>query len=320
MDNPGMISVVIPVYNEAETLDPLAQRLADVLGALGRPFELLFVDDGSTDGSAGVVERLKGLMPETIELIPLRRNFGKCTALVSGFRRARGEVIFTLDADLQDDPAEIPQFLAKLAEGYDLVSGWKVQRQDPPSKRWASRLFNTVAARLTGVRLHDFNCGFKCYRREVIQQLELHGRLYRFIPILAAAQGFHVTEIPVRHHPRIAGCSKFGASRLLDGFFDLLTVLMLTRYFQRPLHLLGLPGVILGGVGLAVCSYLSVLWMMGQSIGHRPLLTLGILCLIMGAQFLSIGLLGEMLAVHMRHHHQGPPAAREEPMHTDVLP
>lgn len=307
------LSIVIPVYNEEHTIGPLAEQLRRVLDELGRPYELVWVDDGSTDRSGVVLDGLAERDPEHVRVVHFRRNFGKCAALVSGFRRAQGQVIVTMDADLQDDPAEIPRFLSTLAEGYDLVSGWKVRRQDPWSKRLPSKLFNAVTARLTGLRLHDFNCGFKCYRREAAQHLRLHGRLYRFIPVLVAAQGFRVTEMAVQHHPRRAGVSKFGAARLLDGFFDLLTVLLITRYLQRPLHLLGLPGVFLGGIGLAICSYLSVLWFQGVRIGHRPLLTLGVLCVMLGMQFLSIGLVGEMLAWHMRQQDSGIEPEASEP-------
>ena len=313
------LSVVIPVYNEEQTLEPLAQRLCEVLGSLGRLFELVFVNDGSTDRSGAILEGLSLDDPEHIRVVHFRRNFGKSAALMNGFREASGQVIFTMDADLQDDPAEIPQFLQKLSEGYDLVSGWKVHRQDPWSKRIPSKIFNRIVAWLTGVRIHDVNCGFKCYRREVVEHLDLYGRLYRFIPILAAAQGFRVTEIPVRHHPRRAGQSKFGSGRFLEGFFDLLTVILLTKYLHRPLHLLGLPGVIFGTAGMAICGYLSILWFGGvRPIGNRPLLLLGVLCVMVGVQFLSIGLLGEMLASHMRHHNASKKPEPSQPIESEV--
>ncbi len=313
------LSVVIPVYNEEHTLEPLAEQLSEVLDSLGRSFELIFVNDGSTDHSASILEGMRSDDPEHIRVVHFRRNFGKSAALMSGFRRANGEIIFTMDADLQDEPAEIPRFVEKLSEGYDLVSGWKVHRQDPWSKRIPSKIFNGITAWLTGVHIHDVNCGFKGYRREVVEHLDLYGRLYRFIPVLASAQGFRVTEIPVRHHPRKAGQSKFGSVRLLEGFFDLLTVILLTKYLQRPLHLLGLPGVIFGLAGIAICGYLSVLWFNGmRPIGNRPLLLLGVLCVVLGVQFLSIGLLGEMLASHMRQHEAGRNSERSQPVESEV--
>jgi glycosyltransferase involved in cell wall biosynthesis len=216
------ISVVIPVYNEAESLQPLYQDLVSVLGTLGRPYELLFIEDGSTDGSFDTLAELH-TQDCHVQVIQFRRNFGKAAALTVGFAEARGAIVITMDADLQDDPQEIPSLLNKLAEGFDLVSGWKYPRRDPLTKTLPSKLFNWATSRLSGVRLHDFNCGFKAYRREVVKEIRFYGDLYRYIPVLAHWQGFRVTEVPVRHHPRQFGQSKYGISRFLRGFFDLIT-------------------------------------------------------------------------------------------------
>jgi glycosyltransferase involved in cell wall biosynthesis len=293
---PPEVSIVIPVYNEAESLQPLYQGLVSVLDALGRPYELLFIDDGSTDGSFDLLAELHAQDPR-LQVIQFRRNFGKAAALTAGFAEARGAVIVTMDADLQDDPQEMPALLNKLAEGFDLVSGWKHPRRDPPTKTLPSKLFNWATSRLSGIWLHDFNCGFKAYRREVVQEIRFYGDLYRYIPVLAHWRGFRVTEVAVRHHPRRFGRSKFGASRFLRGFFDLITILFLTQYIRRPLHLFGWVGLLSLGVGTVINLYLTVLWFLGdRPIGDRPLLTLGVLLMIMGVQFVSFGLLAEMLA------------------------
>jgi glycosyltransferase involved in cell wall biosynthesis len=216
--------------------------------------------------------------------------------LTVGFAEARGAIVITMDADLQDDPQEIPSLLNKLAEGFDLVSGWKYPRRDPLTKTLPSKLFNWATSRLSGVRLHDFNCGFKAYRREVVKEIRFYGDLYRYIPVLAHWQGFRVTEVPVRHHPRQFGQSKYGISRFLRGFFDLITILYLTQYIHRPLHLFGGVGLLSLGTGTMINLYLTVLWFLGERpIGNRPLLTLGVLLMIIGVQFIFFGLLAEML-------------------------
>lgn len=288
------ISVVIPLYNEAESLPELHAALAVFLLPYADRCEVIYVDDGSTDGS---FEVLKGLREgdKRLKVIRFRSNQGKSVALAVGFREAQGEMIVTLDADLQDDPKEIPRFLRKLEEGYDLVSGWKATRCDPWSRRLLSAIFNRVTSRLTGVDLHDFNCGFKTYRRGVIQEMRLYGELHRFIPVLASWRGFRVGEIEVEHHPRKYGWSKYGAERIPRGFFDLLTVLMLTRYTTRPLHLFGLLGAVVGLSGFGIVAYLSIGWLFGQWIGSRPLFMLGTLMVIAGIQLVSFGLLAEMI-------------------------
>lgn len=289
------LSVVIPCFNENGSLVELCRRLVETLEGMGRSFEIVFIDDGSTDGGFETLRRLHG-EDSRIKALRFRRNFGKSAALTAGFAAAQGRCVVTMDADLQDDPKEIPRFLEKLAEGFDLVSGWKRRRNDPLEKTLPSRLFNRVTSRLSGVRLHDFNCGFKAYRREVLQEIEIYGEHHRFIPVLAHQKGFRVAEIPVEHHARLHGKSKYGWERYLRGATDLLTVLFLTKYMQRPAHLFGGAGVTLGGLGFAICTYMSVLWFVGERpIGNRPLLLLGVLLLITGVQFVSIGLLGEMI-------------------------
>jgi len=292
--NPVWLSVVVPLFNEAESLPHLYLALDAALALNGEGSELIFVDDGSTDGSFEVLKALRS-KDERVKVIQLRANQGKTAALAVGFREAQGEVIATLDADLQDDPKEIPRFLAKLEEGYDLISGWKARRQDPWTRRALSAIFNRVTAFMTGLRIHDFNCGFKVYRRAVINELRLHGELHRFIPALANWRGFRVAEIEVEHHPRRYGHSKYGMERIPRGFFDLLTVIMLTRYTAKPLHLFGLLGVFLGLAGLGIIGYLSVGWFLGTWIGARPLLLIGAVLLIAGIQLVSFGLVAEMI-------------------------
>lgn len=289
------VSVVLPVLDEVQSLGALHRELTEVLERLGRSYEIIFVDDGSRDGSFEAVDKLHR-SDDRVRGVQLRRNFGKAAALAVGFREARGDVVVTLDADLQDDPAELPKLLAPLDEGFDLVSGWKRDRQDPRSKTWPSRLFNWVTARLTGIRLRDINSGFKAYRREVVEEVRLYGELHRFIPALAAWRGFRVTEIPVRHRPRQFGRSKFGSARFWRGFLDLVTVLFLTRYTRRPLHLFGGLGLIAWTVGFGANAYLTALWLSGvQPIGTRPLLAFGVLCMLVGVQFFAIGLLSELV-------------------------
>lgn len=299
--SPGMksISVIVPLYNEKETVAALYAGIREELEAGGQEFEVIFADDGSTDGSIEVLRRLQE-GDARVRIIRLRRNFGKSAALSAGFRMASGEVIVTLDADLQDRPSEIRKLLERLEEGYDLVSGWKHRRQDPLGKRLSSRIFNTVTAVLTGVPLHDINCGLKVYRREVIEEIKVYGEMHRFIPVLASYRGFRVAEVPVEHSPRVYGRSKYGAARYLGAFFDLLTVVMLTRYSSKPLHIFGILGMLLVSVGLAIEAYLSAGWLFGRWIEDRPLFLLGILLLIIGIQFIFFGLLAEMIAYASR--------------------
>jgi glycosyltransferase involved in cell wall biosynthesis len=292
------ISVVVPVYNEEESVQPLYDALTGQLRALGRAYEIIFVDDGSRDAS---YLRLKALheQDEHVKVVRFRRNFGKTPALVAGFSRARGEIVFTMDADLQDDPTEIPQFLAKLDEGYDLVSGWKYPRHDPITKTLPSFFFNRMVAVTTGVKLHDMNCGFKAYRREILDDIKLYGELHRFIPVLANQRGFRVTEVKVHHHKRKYGKSKFGAGRFLRGFLDLLMVLFLVSYLRTPLRLFGAIGLLSLVVGFAIDLYVVLDRYLPfgshEQIHNRPILFVGVILLIFGISFILTGLQSEMI-------------------------
>jgi glycosyltransferase involved in cell wall biosynthesis len=289
-----IVSVVIPGLNEGPALPELARRVHAALAPLGR-YELIFVDDGSTDDSWQRIVALNEQYP-SVRGVRLRRNFGKAMALTAGFRVSGAPVLIMMDGDLQDDPDDLPRFLDKIHEGVDVVVGWKVKRQDPLNRRLLSKLFNGTVSWLTQVDLHDMNCGFKAFRREVIETVPIYGDLFRFIPALASAQGFQISEIPITHHSRQYGRSRYGLERLLRGLFDLVSVLFLIRYSRRPMHLFGLVGLVLGFGGLLINAYLSVLWLGGKGIGSRPLLMLGVLMTITGVQFASLGLLGEFLA------------------------
>ena len=288
------ISFVVPFMNEEATLEALFERIAAATRSAGHTFEVIFIDDGSTDAGVQRIEALAALHPEA-RLIQLRGNFGKSAALAAGFDHATGEIIFTLDADLQDDPKEIPRFLEALEGGLDVVSGFKQTRHDPWHKVLPSRVFNWLVRRMTGVPLRDINCGFKCYRTEVIRSLRLYGELHRFIPALAVWNRFKVGEIVVEHHPRMHGVSKFGAGRFFRGLMDLMTVTFLLKYDRKPLHFFGKIGGLSFLTGSALCGYLSVLWFMGEKIGHRPLLMLGVLLIVIGVQILATGLIAELL-------------------------
>jgi dolichol-phosphate mannosyltransferase len=255
---------------------------------------LLVVEDGAGVESFESLTRLHDAN-ENIRVVRLRRNFGKAAALAAGFGQARGEIVVTIDADLQDDPAEIPRLLVKLDEGFDLVSGWKTRRRDPLRRRVLSRIFNWVTGRMSGLRLHDMNCGLKAYRAEVVRGMPLYGELHRFIPVLAHYRGFRIAELPVNHRPREHGRSRYGIERYLRGFLDLLTVSFIGRYRHRPLHLFGGLGLILGLLGVAILVYLTIVKALGHAIGERPLLTLGVLLVVVGLQFFSLGLISEML-------------------------
>ncbi|HZO50943.1 MAG TPA: glycosyltransferase family 2 protein [Gaiellaceae bacterium] len=292
-----MLSVVIPVYDEEESVAPLYAELAAVLDPREEPWEAVFVDDGSSDGTFAALSRLHALH-EGVRVVRLRRNFGKAAALAAGFAEASGDVVVTIDGDRQDDPAEIPRLLAKLNEGFDLVSGWKTRRRDPFSRRVPSRVFNAVAGRVSGLRLHDMNCGLKAYRAEVLRGLQLYGELHRYIPVLAHYRGFKVAELPVNHRPREHGRSRYGVERYIRGFLDLLTVTFVGRYRHRPLHLFGGFGLLLLLAGFVVLAYLTAIKIAGHAIGGRPLLILGVLLVVVGMQFLSLGLLTELVTSH----------------------
>jgi dolichol-phosphate mannosyltransferase len=292
-----VISVVVPVHDEERSVEPLYEELRADLEPLGRAWEAVFVDDGSDDGSFAVLTRLHAAAPNVV-VVRLRRNFGKAAALAAGFRHASGEVVVTIDADLQDDPAEIPRLLAKLDEGFDLVSGWKTERRDPLTRRLLSRIFNGVVGRVSGLHLHDMNCGLKAYRADVVRNLRIYGELHRFLPVLAHDRGYRVAELPVNHRPREHGRSNYGVERYLRGFLDFMTVWFMGRYRHRPLHLFGGLGLALGAIGAVLLVYLTVLKLSGEAIGQRPLLTLGVLLVVVGLQFFSLGLLSELITSH----------------------
>jgi glycosyltransferase involved in cell wall biosynthesis len=292
------ISIVVPVYDEEESVVPLYDAVRAQLDEIGESYEIIFVDDGSRDGSFTVLRALHERDPR-VRVIRFRRNFGKTPALVAGFAQARGNIVFTMDADLQDDPTEIPRFLEKLAEGYDLVSGWKYPRHDPLTKTVPSYFFNRMVGFTTGVKLHDMNCGFKAYRHELLDDIKLYGELHRFVPVLAHQRGFRVTEVKVRHHQRKYGKSKFGARRFLRGFLDLLMVLFLMSYLRTPLRLFGMIGLLATLAGLVVDGYVVADRFLPfgsqQPIHERPLLFVGIMLLIFGVSFILTGLQSEMI-------------------------
>jgi glycosyltransferase involved in cell wall biosynthesis len=294
-----VISVVVPVRDEERTVEPLYDELATALESRGEPWEVVFVDDGSRDGTHAALLRLHAAATN-VRVVRLRRNVGKAAALDAGFREVDGDMVVTIDGDLQDDPAEIPRLLAKLDEGYDLVTGWKTHRSDRFTRRVLSRIFNGVTGRISGLRLHDMNCGLKAFRVEVARELDLYGELHRFIPVLAHDLGFRVTELAVNHRPREHGRSRYGMERYARGFLDLLTVTFMGRYRHRPLHLFGGLGLVLGTIGTAILVYLTIVKLTGEPIGRRPLLLLGVLLVVVGIQFLSLGLLSELVTSQHR--------------------
>jgi glycosyltransferase involved in cell wall biosynthesis len=299
-----MLSIVVPVLNEAESLETLHREIVEANRGFTEPVEIIFVDDGSSDGSWKTIESLAA-RHAAVSGIRFRRNFGKAAALTAGMRTAHGQLILTIDADLQDDPAEIPRMLGKLGEGYDVVNGWKEQRLDPWHKVYPSRVFNWVVSAITGLKLHDHNCGLKLFRTEVADEIRLYGELHRFIPVLAHARGFRVTELGVHHRPRRFGTSKYGVRRFARGFLDLLTVTFLTGFGQRPQHILGGFGLCMLGLGFCGLLYLATIWccthLAGADfgpIGTRPLLPYSIAAALLGAQALSLGLLAELLVAY----------------------
>jgi dolichol-phosphate mannosyltransferase len=306
-----MLSAVIPLRDEQGSLEELHGELAAVAREHGYDLEIVLIDDGSTDDSWAVVERLAAQDPR-VRGIRFRRNFGKAAALSAGFDAARGDLVITLDADLQDDPREIPRFLAEIDKGLDCISGWKQVRHDPWHKVGPSRVFNWLVGALTGVKLHDHNCGFKCYRREIFDEVRLYGELHRFVPVLAAARGWKVGEIVVNHRPRQHGRSKYGVSRIIKGFLDLFTVYFLTGFEQRPQHLLGTCGIFAFAIGLAGLLYLTAMWLLKnatpwetwypewkiQPLHERPALLYSMGMLLLGAQFISMGFLAELFTAY----------------------
>jgi len=311
-----VLSVVVPVHDEERSVALLYDELQSALEPLGTEWEAVFVDDGSTDGTFAALTRLHAGR-DNVRVVRLRRNFGKAAALGAGFDQARGDTVVTIDGDLQDDPFEIPRLLAKLEEGFDLVSGWKTRRRDPLSRRVLSRIFNRVTSLFSGVRLHDMNCGLKAYRAEVVHGLRLYGELHRFIPVLAHHRGYRIAELPVNHRPREHGRSRYGIERYLRGFLDLLTVSFIGRYRHRPLHLFGGFGLGLGAIGSGILVYLTVVKALGHAIGGRPLLLLGVLLVVVGMQFFSLGLISEMITSH--HEERAQERERAEALVDEIL-
>jgi len=293
--NFNKVSVVIPLFNEDESLIHLANEIKSAFKDLPLTLEVIFVDDGSTDKSLRIVKDLCRT-DQRFKYISFQQNFGKSAALNVGFKAAKGDVVVTMDADLQDDPHEIVNLLKKIEEGHDMVSGWKKTRYDPFIKKYTSRLFNFVTAKMSGIKIHDFNCGLKAYKKTVVDNLNIYGEMHRYIPILAKWKGFTVTELPVKHSPRKFGVTKFGASRFFKGFVDLITVTFITRYIKRPMHLFGFFGAIAFLLGFVINGYLSYEWIFDhQPLSNRPLLLLGMLLMIVGVQFFTTGLLGELM-------------------------
>lgn len=292
------VSIIIPVMDEQETIGELVSQLMATFDTLADHqislAEIMFVDDGSTDNTWNEVQSCAAEV-SSVSGFRLRRNFGKAAALQVGIAQSRGDIIITMDGDLQDGPKEIPKFLEAIHAGSEVVSGWKQTRHDPLGKTLPSKLFNMVTARVAGVDLHDFNCGFKAYRREVFDNIRLYGELHRFIPVLAHAAGYKVSEVVVQHHARRHGKSKYGVGRLLKGFLDLLTVVTITRFNSRPGHLFGGLGFAVGSIGALIFLYLSVRWLGGEAIGGRPLLLVAVLLVIVGVQFTLFGLVGELI-------------------------
>ncbi len=292
------ISFVIPVYNEAESIKQLYREIrAEVKNYA---YEIIFIDDGSSDNSFSILEELAD-KDRQVKIIKFRCNFGKAAALHAGFSEVSGDIVFTMDSDLQDNPKEIGSFIRKLKEGFDLVSGWKKKRYDPAGKKIASRLFNFVTSLFFKIKLHDFNCGFKAYKVEVVREIDVYGEMHRYVPVLAAAKGFKVTEIEVEHRPREHGKSKFGRERFFRGFFDLLTVKLITHYIRSPLYLFGSIGSLSTITGVLIGLYLSYLKIFaGMPLYNRPLLFMSILLIMVGLQFFSIGLIGELVVNQSR--------------------
>jgi Glycosyltransferases involved in cell wall biogenesis len=291
------VSIVIPLLNEEESLRELFSHIKETMRRINKRYEIIFVDDGSTDKSFKVLTELHAEHPDNIKVIRFRRNFGKSATLSAGFKEAEGDFVITMDADLQDDPQEIPLLIEALGDSYDLVSGWKKKRHDSAIFTLPSRIANAITSKLTGLHIHDLNCGLKVYRNEVVKELKIYGDLYRYIPILVHQAGFRVGEKIVQHHPRKYGHSKYTVGKFYRGFLDLLTILFTAKYIRRPLHLFGVWGLISLLIGGVIDIYLSVEWFLGLTVlSNRPLFIVGILFIIVGIQFISLGLLGEMIS------------------------
>lgn len=290
------LSVIIPLFNEEENIEPLYLRLKEVLEGLEIDYEMVIIDDGSTDTGFAILKRLHEA-DHLLKVVQLRRNFGQTAAFAAGFDHARGQIIVTMDADLQNDPGDIPLLLEKIEEGYDVVSGWRVKRRDPfLTRRLPSMVANFLISEVTGVRLHDYGCSLKAYRRQVVKNVHLYGELHRFIPAIASWMGISIAEVPVAHYPRRFGKSKYGMSRTIKVLLDLLTVRFLLSYSTRPIHIFGSLGLLTSSVGIILGLYLTgVKFLLHQDIGSRPLLLLAILLVVIGAQMITMGLLGELV-------------------------
>lgn len=303
------ISFVIPAYNEQESIPILANKIAGTMkkDMPEKTYEILFIDDGSSDSTLAIIKDLIAVYTN-IHYIAFRRNFGKSMALQAGFRNAAGDIVITMDADLQDNPDDIMNFINKLDEGYDMVSGWKRKRLDSAEKRLPSKFFNRYVAKHSGIPLHDFNCGFKAYRKEVVNSLDIYGELHRFIPVLAKRNGFRIGEVEVNHQKREFGKSKYGFERYLRGMFDSVSVMFLLKHREQPMYFFGRIGLVSGVLGFLICLYLLILEISGTPVGEKPTLILGVLLIILGALFICVGLLGDLIVDrgyrnHNREHH-----------------
>jgi len=287
-------SVVIPVVDENESLNELYERLIGVMEKMAGGFELIFVDDGSKDASFSIMKKLYE-KDNRVKVLQFRRNFGKSAALTAGVREAKGKCVITIDGDLQDVPEEIPLLVSKLDEDYDLVSSWRFDRKDAVAKRAFSRLYNKALSLLSGIRIHDFNSGLKCYREDVFKEISITGGMHRYIPVLAGWKGFKVSEVKVDHHARKYGHTKYPLTKVFGGFFDFLTTVMITKYSGKPFHVFGLLGLVITFIGFVINAYVSVEWFFGKWIKNRPLLILGVLLMIVGFQIVFFGLLSEIV-------------------------
>lgn len=303
------LSIVIPILDEEENLVPLVEEIKSVLTNIS--YEIIFIDDGSTDESLNILMGLKN-SEENVRVIKHKRNFGKAIALKTGFSAAQGQITITMDGDLQDNPAEIPRFIEQIKNGNDIVCGWRAKRRDNILKRWPSRIYNLLVRTMCGIKIHDMNCGFKAYDTDLAKSLNLYGDMHRYTPVLGKMNGAKITEIAINHRPRLHGKSKYGSKRLLRGFFDLITVSFLMAFLERPMHLFGKVGGFLSTVGLAICSYLVVIkYAFDEGIGDRPLLSLGVLLIIIGVQFFLLGLLGETITYRSSENNTNPSASKE---------
>ena len=293
------IAVIVPAFNESESLPELVDRIEEAVTGMGATWEAWIIDDGGSDGTFAVVEKLAAARPQ-VHGLSFARNFGKAAALAAGFVAASARIVITMDADLQDDPAEIPRLVARIEEGWDLVSGWKQDRKDGFIKNQTSRIFNWFASRMCGLKLHDFNCGLKAYRGEVTRRIKLYGEMHRYTPALAHLDGFRVTELPVAHFARKYGRTKYGLARFINGFLDLLTVYFLHARRTSPLHFFGRLGLVFLAIGGGISAYFLVWWLMGHGLRVRPVLILGLVLIILSLQFISLGLIAELIVAGRR--------------------